>query len=223
MTLQNGLYHQGEAYLWSDTGFWTESGARAGTGCKMFAGSLFPWAATFSGASPADEPYRLIRLISEGAALSPADLIQDVIQVLRKESRKRRDNRVLLAFPCPVKGARIYHIAADQLPGRAAFEPVCVAKYACWGADEDWYAPYAGRDLNPDEMRAVVALQLQGNAAAMFEMEVEEPVSDIIETRVSRAGILNRQLRLVDGGLVEVPLGDGFERGIESLGANGKQ
>lgn len=210
MTLQNGLFHRGEAYLWSDTGFWHPSGARAGSGCKTFAGSLFPWAGTFSGASPALEPYRLVRLISEKLALTPTALIEAVIDVLRAESRKGRDNRVLLAFPCAVQGARLYHIAADAMPGRLPFEPVCVAKYSCWGAEEDWYAPFAGRDLTPAEMREVVALQLQGNAGALFEMEVDEPVSDIIETRVGRAGIFNRQLRLVDGELVEVSLGDGL-------------
>lgn len=210
MTLQNGLYHRGEAYLWSDTGFWSTSGARVGSGCKTFAGSLFPWAATFSGASPALEPYRLVRLIGERTALTPASLIDAVVDVLRQESRRGRDNRVLLAFPCMTQGARLYHIAADVLPGRDAFQPVCVAKFACWGAEEDWYAPFAGRDLTPAEMRQVVALQLQGNAEAMFELAVENPVSDIIETRVSRAGIHNRQLRLIDGELVEVALGNGL-------------
>lgn len=110
---------------------------------------------------------------------------------------------MLLAFPCATQGARLYHIAADELPGRQRFEPVCVAKFTCWGAEEGWYTPYAGRDLTPQEMREVVALQLQGNAGAMFEMEVEEPVSDIIETRVSRAGIQHRRLRLIGGELIE--------------------
>lgn len=210
MTLQNGLLHQGEAFMWSDTGFWSESGKRVGSGCKAFAGQLWPWAGTFSGASPIDDPYRIVRLISELPAPTPAGLLNVAGTALMMESSEGRDCRLLLAFPCHIQGARLYHLAADEFPDRARFEPVMTSKFVCWGFEEEWYAPFRGRDLTPAEMRQVVTLQLHGNAAAMFELEVEEPVSDIIETRVGRAGVVYRQLRLIGGQLVEVPLGDGF-------------
>lgn len=203
MTLQNGLLHQGTAYMWSDTGWWDADGRRVGTAPKAFEGSLFPWAGTLSGVSPPGEPYRSVKLLADRLSLSPAEVIQDAVGVLKDEDAQGRSGRLLLAFQCPRRGAALCHIAADAMPDRLPFQPVMVGKYVCWGANEDWYAPFAGRDLTPAEMRQVVALQLQGNAAAMFEIEVQDPVSDVIETRVSRDGVSHTRFRLINGRLTE--------------------
>src|SRR5688572_29125915 len=148
MTLQNGLIHDRKAYLWSDTAFWNDTGQRIGTAPKVFTGTLWPWAATFSGFSPSDQPCRLVELMAPPLARTPARRIDAARECLAAEQKSGRDCRRLLAWPCPEAGARMYHIAAEKFPGRSApLQPVRLSSYMCWGAEADWCAPYRGRYL----------------------------------------------------------------------------
>ena len=209
MTLQNGLIYNREAYLWSDTAVWSEKGARIGSSIKTFVGTHWAWAAAYSGHSPHGGTEWLMGRLAQHESFSPADLLRDASIELRRAAREGFNSRLLFAFLCEHDGATMHHIAAEEMPGRAAFQPVRLTKFLSSGGDQDWYADYADADT-PEGMREVIALQLADNGAEVMGMELEDPISDVIETRFGMNGIRHRQLRLIDGRLEEVPIGDGF-------------
>jgi hypothetical protein len=203
VTLQNGLIHNGKAYLWTDTALWeAETGKRIGDVAKAFTGLEWPWAAVLSGTSLPQDPFRVQAMIGAAYPASPADLIEVTRDALRREAIEGRMCRVLLAYPCPTYGARMFHIAADSWPGRVAFEPFETIEYMSSGNGSLWAAQFAGRDLTPREMRRFIDYQIADPGESVHGWP-SRLGGNLIETKVSAAGVKSRVVREIDGAAAE--------------------
>jgi hypothetical protein len=199
MTLQNGLIHRGKAYLWTDTALWDAStGTPIGTVSKAFSGVTWPWAGVLSGLMLPNEPYRVQTLIAEANPRDPAELIEATRSALRLEAMAGRHCRVLLAFPCPDYGARMFMIAADAMPFAAPLEPYETVEYMSSGNGSPWAAKFAGKDLTPAMMRKFIDHQIEHPGETVLGWNGHNIGGNIIETRVTAKGAKNFLVRAVD-------------------------
>lgn len=209
MTLQNGLIHKGRAYLWTDTALWEAATGKAiGEVSKAFTGTQWPWGAVLSGTMRTDDPYRVQKAIGDAWPANPAELIEVTRDALRREALQGLMGRVLLAYPCPEYGARMFLIASDELPFAKPFEPFETVEYMCFGNGEPWAAEFAGKDLTPSMMRRFIDRQIENPSQTVLGWQGRTIGGNVVELKVTAEGVDSRVLR---------PIPEGQEQGDRLL------
>ena len=214
MTIQNGLLHEGVAYLWTDTAHWDpDTGKRVLVSGKVYQGTVWPWAVAISGDS-----HDIATQLGKFMNATPGGLLQDARTALEAEAEQGRLHRLLFAWPDEYGGeAPLCSIMSEAACGIGAYEAVPVRSFLCWGKDADWFEPFRGKALTPADMREIVKLQMDNYDCPLFPNGIEDSRSDIVETRIGAGCIEHVQLRLVGGEWQEVALGDGFRWLTENI------
>ena len=198
MSLQNGLIHKGRAYLWSDTLAIDDEGKPAGYCSKAYHGLEWPWAAIHSGHLRNADPHRVGRAIGLNKPRNGAELIAAAVATLRAERADGLIGRLLLAYADKAEGVRMFFIANDETPFAAPFEPHETVQFACGHSDDHWSTAFVDRDLTHLEMREFIAEQAKRPMLTVFGKEQWGIGGELIETRVTKAGVRSVSLRLLD-------------------------
>lgn len=189
MSLQNGLIHKGRAYLWSDTLAIDESGNPVGHLTKVYHGLEWPWAAIHSGKFRTDNQRRVAYSLGDRKPRNGAELIEAAIAALRIEQRDGLIGRLLLAYAERGQAPRMFFVANDETPFAAPFEPHETVQFACGHSDDRWSTAFAERDLTHLEMREFIAEQAKRPMLTAFGKEQWGIGGELIETRVTKAGV----------------------------------
>lgn len=200
MTLQNGLVHEGRAYLWTDTMLYDpETGADMGRAAKAFHGIAWPWAAVYSGLMDTSDLHKVARRVSEPWPLTGESLLKAAQDALRLEAEEGRQGRLLIAYPCSQYGARMFLIANEELPFAKAYEPHELGEYRSAGNGEPWAAEFAGEDLlSPADMRRFIDLQIENPAHTVHGWSGHTIGGNIVEIEISDERVECRVLRAVE-------------------------
>ncbi|BBI19855.1 hypothetical protein EKJ_07020 [Qipengyuania flava] len=185
MTLQNGLIHNGKAYLWTDTlAYHPDHKTPLFHVTKTFHDISEKWVATFSGDTPGEFPHFVPQEIVNREAKTERQLIEACIAALKT---LRLDHglmqRVLLAFQCADNGARMFLIPGDDLGFAGAFEPFETIQFMSYGAT------FPGAPCDPEtpgEMRRFIEWQKALPNASPYG-------GDLIQTEISMAGMKQRR------------------------------
>jgi hypothetical protein len=200
MSLQNGLIHKGRAYLWSDTLAIDEHGAPVGHLTKTYHGLEWPWAAIQSGKFRTDNQRRVAHSIGDRKPRNGAELIEAARAALRIEHDDGLIGRLLIAFADRGQDVRMVFIANDETPFAAPFEAHETAQFACGHSDDNWTSAFIDRDLTHLEMRQFIAEQVKRPMLTAWGKEQWGIGGELIETRVTRAGVRSLSLGQIDGG-----------------------
>lgn len=150
MTLQNGMIHDGKAYLWTDTLIYNgQTGEPVGVMEKSFHGLIQPYAGTFSlwGCDTA----KIIEAIATDNPQNMPDLVK-AAQLAMMENVGDGVARLLLA--CCWDEPHLISISSVREGEHKPFTAVSLEQ--CFGPE-----PETVRSLDhPDEMRAVIEAQI---------------------------------------------------------------
>lgn len=199
MTLQNGLIHQDRAYLWCDEAFFLATGQLSHLQSKAMKSLTWPYA--ISAASNGGNPHDIFHAVASTKPTDLASLLSAVSNALRAYASAGNLAYILVAA---WEGeARLFLASTIPTQGEAAFEPFEILHYVCGGNELPAYQEAIASGLTPDSMATVIDAQI----VTPFAMEGPMGASGkriwfgggVIEIEVSRTGVSERVIRMVDG------------------------
>lgn len=199
MTLQNGLIHFDKVTLWSDEGYFD-----APTGKMLFLASKAvkcqwpPFAVNVS--SNGGYPHEILSAIAAASPTALPELLSACVDALRAYAAQGHIAMLLVA--AWDGEPRLFYISTVAAHGEPAFHPCELAHYVCTGTHLPDYHQAVAEGLTPRAMRRVIDAQiaspfaLQGPLSAAGERAWY--AGGVVEIEVSRTGVKERVIRLID-------------------------
>jgi hypothetical protein len=199
MTLQNGLIHQDQAYLWCDEAFFLATGQLSHLQSKAMKSLTWPYA--ISAASNGGNPHDIFHAVASTKPTDLVSLLSAVSDALRAYASAGNIASTLIAA---WEGeARLFFAATIPMQGEAAFEPFEILHHVCSGNELPAYQEAVASGLTPDSMANVIAAQIETPYALEGPMGASGKHiwfgGGIVEIEVSRTGVSERVIRMVDG------------------------
>lgn len=205
MTLQNGLIHKDRAYLWCDEAFF-EAATGKFSHLQHKAMKSLTWPYALSVASNGGNPHEIFLAVASTAPTDLASLLSAVSDALRAYALAGNLASILVAA---WEGeARLLLVATFDGPeGEPAFEPIELLHHVCTGQHLAAYHNALAAGLTPRNMAKVIDAQIETPFALQGPMGSSgERIwfgGGVVQIEVSKAGIRDRVIRMVDGGKVE--------------------
>lgn len=204
MTLQNGLIHRDKAYLWTDEGYFDgETGKLLFLDSKALKSLTWPYALSIS--SNGGNPHEILHDVRSAAPVDLASLLSAVSDALRTYALKGFTATVLVAA-WEGEPHLFYVSTIDRGPKEPAFQPDELLHCVCSGQQLTAYHEAVAAGLTPESMANVIDAQIE----APFKLEGLMGSSGeriwfgggVVQIEVSRDGVRDRVIRMVDGGTV---------------------
>ena len=196
MTLQNGLVHGKATYLWADTAYWnSETGEMVGHETKVFFGSDWPYAGSFS--CTGGNPHYMSLSVLDAKPSNISELIEATRSALHEYCANGGHGRLLVAsFD---GNSRLHLVASDDVGFAKPYEPVEMDLYTSSGNASQAFKMADKAGWNPKRMGKVI------NAQIKEPIELQRPIhcagekswigGNIEQYKVARAGVKSRIVR----------------------------